>query len=187
MNKAIFAVLAGLVGFIALVLVVAATSYISANNYGAATEAQLRAARDDNKNILAQYQQKVLEAVQVPEMYKNDLKEVVSAAMQGRYGADGSKAVFQWIKENNLTFDASVYKDITAIIAGGRKDFEVGQTRMIDIRRQYEAQLGYFWRGMWLRVAGFPKVDLKDFQPVTTDTVEASFKAGKESGPLKLR
>lgn len=185
--KAAFVVLGGLVGAIILAAVVAFTSYVSANNYGASVEAQLRAARDDNKNILAQYQQKVLEAAQVPDMYKNDLKEVVSAAMQGRYGADGSKAVFQWIKENNLSFDSSVYTKITEIIQGGRKDFEIGQTRMIDIRRGYEAQQGYFWRGFWLRAAGFPKVNMDDFKPITTDNVEGAFQAGKESGPLKLR
>jgi hypothetical protein len=185
--KAALYVLGGLFGIFALVALICGTSYVGANNYAAGIEAQLRAARDDNKNILAQYQQKVLEAVQVPEMYKNDFKEVISADVQGRYGAEGSKATFQWLKEHEVKFDSTLYTKITEIIQGGRKDFEVGQTRMIDIRRDYETQQGLFWRGMWLRLAGFPKVNMADYKPITTDRVETTFTNGKEAAPLKLR
>lgn len=175
------------VAFIGAIILIVVASYISANNYGATVEAQLRAARDDNKNVLAQYQQKVLEAAQVPSMYKDDLKEVVAAAVTGRYGADGSKAVMQWIKEANIQFDSQLYVKLQEIIQSGRKDFEIGQTRMIDIRRGYEVQQGLFWRGMWLRMAGFPKVNMADFNPITTDGVEDTYRKGKESAPLKLR
>lgn len=180
-------ILLALGAIIAAIVLVIAASYISANNYGATVEAQLIAARDNNKNILAQYQQKILEAAQVPDMYKNDLKEVVSAAVQGRYGADGSRAVMQWIKEANIPFDSKLYIKLQEIIQAGRKDFELGQTRMIDIRAGYNVQLGLFWRGFWLRMAGFPKVNMNDFNPITTDRVEDTYKAGKESAPLKLR
>lgn len=176
-----------ILAILALVGIVAATSYVSANNYGVTVESELKAARANNKNLLAQYEQKILEAAQVPDMYKNDLKEVVSAAMQGRYGADGSKAMFQWIQENNLSFDSTLYNKIIDLVQAGRKDFEFGQTRMIDIRRGYETQLGYFWRGFWLRMAGFPKIKLEDYEPVITDRVEDTFKINKEKAPIKLR
>jgi hypothetical protein len=120
-------------------------------------------------------------------MYKNDFKEVLSSAMTGRYGPDGSKATMQWIQENNLKFDSSMYNKLQDMIAAGRKDFEKGQTRMIDIRRGYETQLGYFWRGTFLRMAGFPKLDLKEYEPVITQRTEDTFKNNKEDAPLKLR
>lgn len=185
--KAALVVIGGFIGLVVLAALIAVTAYVGANDYAAGAEAQLRAARDDNKNILAQYQQKVLEAVQVPEMYKNDLKEVISADVQGRYGPEGSKATVQFLKEHAVNFDAGLYKTITEIIQGGRKDFEIGQTRMIDIRRSYETQLGYAWRGFWLRLAGFPKINLADYAPITTEGVETTYKNGKEAGPLKLR
>lgn len=182
--KAIAAILLSL---IVAVVAIVAVSYISANNYGVQVEANLKAARDNNKNILAQYQQKITEAAQVPSMYKDDFKEIVNASMQGRYGPNGSKAMFQWLQEHDIKIDSAMYTKLQSMIEGGRKDFELGQTRMIDIRKGYEAQLGYFWRGMWLRIAGFPKVDMKEFQPVVTDRVEEVFAAGKESAPIKLR
>lgn len=185
--KAVFGVVAALVALVVMAAVIALVSYVSANNYGATVEASLKAERDNNKNILAQYQQKVQEAAQVPAMYAEDFGKVVRGAVEGRYGPDGSKAIVQWIKESNIEFDSSMYGKIQQLIESGRKDFEVGQTRMIDIRRQYDTQLGLFWRGFWLRMAGFPKVDLKEFQPIITDNVDTVYKNGKESAPLKLR
>jgi hypothetical protein len=186
-NKTLLVIMLGFISIILLAAIVVFASYVSDNNYGASVEAELKAARDDNKNILAQYQQKILEATQVPEMYKNDFKEVLSSAMTGRYGPDGSKATMQWIQENNLKFDSSMYNKLQDMIAAGRKDFEKGQTRMIDIRRGYETQLGYFWRGTFLRMAGFPKLDLKEYEPVITQRTEDTFKNNKEDAPLKLR
>ena len=177
----------GFVGLIVAVLVIAASSYIGANNYGARIEAQLNAEYSNNQNILAQGQQKVLEAAQVPTMYKNDFAEIVKADVQGRYGADGSKATMQWLKEHDIKIDSDLYKKIQQLIEGYRDEFKNSQTKMIDVRRQYEAEQGLFWRGMWLRIADFPKVDMTKFKPIVTDGVQDLYKKGKESGPMKLR
>ena len=172
---------------IIVLIIVAATSYISANNYGAGIEAQLNAEYDNNQNILAQGQQKVLEAAQVPAMYKDDFKELIAADIQGRYGPNGSQATFQWLKERELNVDAQLYRKIQQLVESYRDEFKNSQTKMIDVRRQYEAEQGLFWRGMWLRIAGFPKVDMTKFKPIVTDAVQDIYKKGKESGPMKLR
>ena len=179
--------LLGLVAFLVVGLFIAGSSYISANNYGARIEAQLNAELDNNKNVLAQGQQKVLEAAQVPTMYKNDFAEIIKADVQGRYGAEGSKATMQWLKEHDIKIDADLYKKIQQLIEGYRDEFKNSQTKMIDVRRQYEAEQGLFWRGMWLKIAGFPKVDMTKFNPIITDAVETTYKRGKEAGPLQLR
>jgi hypothetical protein len=169
------------------VVAVVAVSYVSAYNFGNQAEKQLVALRDNNKNILAQYGQKVQEAAQVPGMYRDDVTKVVTAAIEGRYGPDGSKATWQWIQEQNPSLDPKVYIQIQQIIEAGRNEFQRGQTQMIDARRSYETALGYFWQGLWLKIAGYPKVDLAQFQPVTTDRTEEAFAKGKEDSPLKLR
>ena len=134
---------------IALVILIGgifATSYISANNYGVAIEAQLRAERANNQNILAGYTQKIKEAAQVPDMYVADLTKVTEAAIKGRYGDGGSKAVFQWLQEQNPNLDSKLYIKLQQIIESGRDEFKNGQTKMLDVKRQYETQLGLFWR-----------------------------------------
>jgi hypothetical protein len=175
---AVIVVLIGGIGF---------SSYVSAYNYGNSMEQQLVAAKESNKNILAQYGQKVLEVAQVPDMYKKDLVEVTTAAIQGRYGKEGSSATFQMLKEQNPTLDAAMYRKIQQVIESGRNDFTAGQTRLIDVRRSYTTTLGTFWTGMWMRFAGYPKLNLADFDIVSTDRADTAFKNKKEDGPIQIR
>lgn len=50
----------------------------------------------------------------------------------------------------------------------------------------YEQNLGYFWRGMWLGIAGFPKLDLDEIRIVKSEHSNESFSTGVDQG-LKLR
>ena len=162
-------------------------SYINAYNYGNQMDNQIKAQYQQSENVLAQYSQKIQELTQVPVMYKDDLKEVISATMQGRYGKDGSKAVFQWIKEHNLPFDASLYKSIMQNIEAGRADFAVENKKLIDIVAEYNTALGSFYTGFWIRLSNHPRIDLAQFKPITNDYASETFSKGKETGPIKLR
>lgn len=174
-------------GVLAIIGMTLFSSYRQAYDYGNSMENQLKAKQMDNKNIYAQYVQKVSEIAQVPEMYRDDLTKVISAAIEGRYGEGGSKATFQWLQEQNPTLDPSLYVKVQQVIEAGRSNFENGQRGLIDIRRQYETKLGSFWGGMWLRFAGYPKVNLNDFDIVSTAKADAVFEAKKEDSPLQLR
>lgn len=174
-------------GIIGLVCAIGFSSYVNAYNYGNTMENTLKATQDNNRNILAQYGQKVQEIAQVPAMYVDDLTKLTTAAIQGRYGADGSKATFQFLKEQNPTLDPKMYTKIQQVMEIGRDNFQNNQTRLVDQRRQYETKLGSFWEGMWLRMAGYPKVNLKDFDIVSTDRADTAFKNHKEDGIIKLR
>jgi hypothetical protein len=174
------------VGAIAMVAVVIVASYVSAANMGNRMEKQLDAQYVQNQNVLGQYTLKIQEAVQVPTMYKDDLKEVLTKAMQGRYGADGSKAVFNWIKENNLSFDSSLYTKVQQMIEAGRNEFANEQRRMIDVKRAYETELGTVWTGFWMGLAGYPKLDLSKYKPVVAGDTAQVFERGTQD-PIKLR
>lgn len=169
------AILGSIIGFVAI-------NYISAANYGNRAERQIVAQYEDLNNILGQYSLKVSEAAQVPTMYKDDVKEVTTAAIQGRYGTDGSKAVFQWLKEQNPTLDPTLYSKIQTIIEAGRDRFTNEQTRFIDTKRVYETDLGYVWKGFWLDLAGYPKIDLKDYKTVVASDTQEKFKTGVDNG-----
>ena len=186
MSKAFMGVSIGIGAIVLLGLFIFA-SYVSNYNLGARSEAGLVAARDNSQNILTQYEQKVLEASQVPAMQRDDLKDIFKTAMTARYGEDGSKAVFQFLKEHNPTLDQTTYRQIQQIIEAGRNDFKVSQTYMIDRRKEYQTSLNSFWSGLWLRVAGYPKVDLNLFNPIVTDRTNDVFETGIEKAPLKLR
>lgn len=182
MNKTLLITL----GTIALLVISLVGSYVSANNYGVREEKRIQANYDDMQNILGQYSLKVAEAAQIPDMYRDDVKEVFSEVMTSRYGEGGSKAAFQWLQEQNPNLDSSVYTKIQQIIEAGRNEFQNAQTKFIDIKRAYESSLGYVWRGLWLRIAGFPKIDLAAYKIISSDHALHTFEIGKDSG-LTLR
>lgn len=175
----------------ALVLVVAvggivAISYISAYNFGNRMETLLTATMDNNRNILAQYGNRVAEAAQVTEMQRDDLTAVVTAALEGRYGEDGSQAVFQAIQEQNPQIDSSVYVQLQRIVEAGRIEFQNSQTVLLDQKRVYETGLGSFWQGTWLAVAGYPKTDLSKITIVSTVRANDAFDTKLEEA-IQLR
>ena len=156
-------------------------NYVQYHDLGVQYETKLDATWLENKVTLNTYTTKVQETAQVPGMYKKDLLEVVEATFNGRYGKDGSKAVFQFIQEKNLNLDPQMYRQIQQVIESGRNDFKTSQNSLVDVKRSYEQQLGKFWSGTWLKIAGYPKVDLNKYKIVVLDDVDAKFESGKDS------
>lgn len=183
------AVMVGLIG-VALVLLVAVVAvvgtYFSYANYGVTQESALKARLQDNQNVLGQYTIRISEMAQVPEMYRDDLKEVIRETFEGRYGADGSRGVMQWIQEQNLPFDSSLYNRLQQSMESGRMEFANKQTALIDARRAYETELNKPWSGFWLGLAGFPTVNLDNFNPVVAANTQQVFDSKVDPG-VQLR
>jgi hypothetical protein len=172
--------------FVGGLLAVGVVSYVSAYNTGNRLEKTIEATFEDNQNVLAQYSNRIAEAAQIPAMQRDDLKEVVTAALDARYGDEGSQAMMQWIQEQNPTIDSTVYVELQRMISAGRTDFANAQTRLIDQKRVYETALGSFWGGTWMSVAGYPKVDLDEYVIVTNARTDEAFSTGKEEA-IQLR
>lgn len=177
---------AGVIGVMAIVMV---SSYYGAYNYGADMETLIPAQYSDMESNLGQYSLKVSEAAQVPGMYKDDLKEVMTSVMTARQGEGGSKAAFQWFKEHNIDIDAAMYTKIQQIIESGRNKFANLQTKFIDTKRGYEATLKkdlFLTRGWWLSVANYPKIDLAEYAIISSEHAKDTFKTKVDTG-MKLR
>jgi hypothetical protein len=179
-------VLGGILGAIVLISISLFASYVGAYNNANAYEKQIIAVYDNNKNILTQYTNRVQEVAQVPALQRDDLMAVVTAALQGRYGNNGSQATFQWIQEQNPQINSSVYINLQEVITAGRISFQDNQTKLLDLKRAYETELGSFWSGMWMKFAGYPMINLKDYDIVTSTSTNQIFDSGNDT-PIKLR
>lgn len=179
---------AGLIALIVAIMIgmISIPSYISAANYGNRTEQALLVKVENNENIYANGTQKVIEIAQVPAMYAADLGKLTRDAISGRYGADGSKAVFQMLREQNPQLDSKMYTKIQQVIEAFRDEFKNNQTEMLDMKRTYSTTLGNVWQGFWLKLAGYPKTDLSKFAIVSTDKAAETFKTHRDTG-IQLR
>lgn len=156
------------------------------NNDCVRMENGIKAQYSQNQNNYDNFWKKVKEVAQVPEMYTDDLKKVYTAAIQGRYGANGSKAMFQWIQEHNPTVDASIYKQIQQVIESGRLAFEADQKMLIDKKNIYQNTLQVWPASSLAGMFGYPRIDLAKYDIVTSDETQQAFET-KKSGQLQLR
>lgn len=174
-----------LIGFMVFTLMVTGlfgASYIGAVNSGAKFEANIEKFHKSSQNTLSSYTLKLKEAAKVPEMYVESLRNLIKDTFEGRYGEGGSKATMQWIKENNINVDPSVYTKLQVIIDAGREDFKLSQDRKLEICSQYEMERNYFWKGLWFNVAGFPKKDIDSLCKIIIDNdTKSKFESGVDS------
>lgn len=171
------------IGLVLVFIFVCVASYISAYNYGNRMEKQLVAKYQDNENVLSSGYQQLKGVVGVTKIATEDQINIFRAAVQGRYGADGSKAVFQMIVEQNPQVDPKLYQKVQLVVESTQKEFQIAQTGMLDIKRSYETALGSFWTGLWLSVAGYPKIDLNKYTIVSSDAASEAFKTKRQKAP----
>lgn len=151
-----------------------------------AAEAGIKAQYKQNQNNYDNMWKKFKEMAQVPEMYVEDLQKVYDSAIGKRYGENGSQAAFQFIREHNPNFSDALYTKLSSAIEAGRNGFEADQKQLIDKKRQYEVLLGgtkALFVGFWF---DFPRIDLDQFDIVTSEETQDVFKE-KKSDEIDLR
>ena len=172
-------------GVIVLVAMIFVSSLFGINNQCVSMEQSLNAQYKQNQNNYDNYFKKVAEVAQVPAMYTKSFKSVYDSMMSGRYGKDGSKGVFQWIQENNPSFDSSLFTEIQQVIEAGRSNFEADQKTLLDKKQIYQTFLNTMPDGAFAKMLGFPKIDLSAIDIVTSDETEKAFTT-KKSEPLQI-
>ncbi len=178
-------ILLGVLAGIFLLVMGAGLDACSVHNDCVRQENGLEAQYEQNQNNYSSYFNKLKEIAQVPTMYQADLEKTYKSALTARYGQDGTKAVFQFIQEHNPNFDSSLYTKIQQFIVAGRNSFEADQKTLLDKRRVYQDTIGQWPGSMMASMMGFPKVDLKKYDPVINEETATAF-ATKKAGPIQI-
>lgn len=174
-----------IVGFVMLLVVPAVSvglSFIHYYDTGAQMVASIDKYNKASMNSKSTYTMKIKEAAKVPDMYIEDLRAVISDTFEGRYGADGSKATFQWIQENNIPVDPSLYSKLQTIIDAGRTEFQQSQDRKLEICATYKTMTTQLWSGFMLNLAGHNFERVSDMCRIVVDSgTQEQFKTGIDS------
>lgn len=160
--------------------------YLNFQNECNKFENGIEAQYNDNRNVYDNGWKTVVEKAQVPQMYTKQLKELYHEAITGRYGPEGSKALFQFIKEQNPTLDPSIFVQIQQSIEVFRNRFAQSQTELVSRKQEYKNSLTTTIHGRFYNMfASYPKIDLVKYDIVTSGRTEQAFETKKDE-PLKL-
>lgn len=153
---------------------------VSAHNTANKYEQTIVTAYENNKNVLSNVTAKLMQTAQVNKKYADDVKELATAALSARYGAEGSKATMQWIQERNNSLSPEIYTRLMDVIEAGRNEFQVNQSILLDKKRAYNTELNSYFTGMLMKGKGFPKIKLDDYKIVVSQGVIDTFESGVE-------
>lgn len=162
--------------------------YTNAYNMAVDYETRIDAQWNNNRNTLSQYNLKIQEAVQVPDMYRDDFIKTINASMTGRYGQAGSQATMQWLKEHAIELPTALYLKLQQMIEAGRNEFRNEQTKLLDLTRGYKRVSNSLWTGLMMRLGGFPSDDFSwsRYEILVDADTNNQFK-DKQLTPTKLR
>jgi hypothetical protein len=173
----------------ALIVTVFIGSAFSYRSRAIRLEQSIVAQYEDNQNAYSRMRTVIAEMAQVPAMYRDDVLRVYDNAMRGRYGADGSRALFQAIQEHNPNVDAGLYTRLQATIESQRTQFAAGQNSLVDKKREYRTFLTESaLNGVYNSVFGFgfPRINLNQYGIVTSAETQNTFRTGRDE-PINLR
>lgn len=177
----------GIFGVFVLLAVVLASALISTTNEFVRLENGIKAQYRDNQNVYDKMFKSFRESAQVNEMYAADLDKTFKSAISARYGVEGSKALFQFIKEQNPNFDSKLYTNLQAMIEANRNTFSANQTAMSERCRVYDDQRMQFPGSLVAGLFGYPRIELTKYcTMVTSGRTEKAFETKKDE-EIKLR
>lgn len=161
--------------------------YIGFSNTANGFEVDIKAKYTDNKNVYDNGWKKVQEVAQVPALQTQALLDLYQGTMQGRYGADGSRALLQFITEQNPNLDQTTFLKIQQDIESFRNEFQSNQTQLVSRKQAYERFLTATTSGRFYNfLGGYPRIDMTAFDIVTSEKTETDFKS-KKAEPIQLQ
>jgi type II secretory pathway pseudopilin PulG len=160
--------------------------YIGFGNEANRFENGITAAYSNNQNVYDNGWKTVMEKAQVPNQYAKQLKELYTDTMTGRYGPSGSKALLQFIKEENPKLDPSIYVQIQQSVEIFHNQFTQAQTELVSRKQEYQNLYTGTMHGRFYNlIAHYPHIDMSKYDIVTSEKTQQDF-GTKKAPKLEL-
>ncbi|MFH1430514.1 MAG: hypothetical protein ABIG71_03270 [Candidatus Uhrbacteria bacterium] len=173
-------ILAGIFGVILLGVIIFVVGLASFRTDCVNAEEGIKAQYTQNQNSYDSMWKMFKEMAQVPDMKMEHLRKLYDGTMAGRYGDGGSKAVMQFIQEQNPTLGEEMYTKLQSAIEAGRRRFMADQNSLIAKKEAYSKLLRGNAALVYNLILGFPKINLDDFGIVTSVKTKNAFETGED-------
>jgi hypothetical protein len=180
MKKALI-VLAALVGIGLLFSIITTMSVIGTLNREADLHVLIDNKQKDNENEFDNMWKKIAKTAQVPDAYKNSLKEIIIGNAQARALGNGGNngALATWIQEAvpNVNSLGDTYNNLMNIITSSQDAFTFRQKELLGLNTTHNQMFKHVVEGFVLRTFGREETKVVI---VTSTKTENVFKAGKD-------
>ncbi len=171
-------------GVVALIVSALAIWVISSRNTLVRFENKVEAIDRDMQNVHASIFQQMRQQGVAVEKYGDLVIQGIHESMNGRYGADGSRAAMQWITEQNPSIDPKIMEKLQIAIESGYNRFEAVQRTKIDVVRTYKDATQVFPNNIIANMFGYPRKSWSELERIVTSSqTKADFEKGELSDP----
>lgn len=137
---------------------------------------QIEAKQKDNEQVFDNMWKKISQTAQVADKYKDGLKEVLTAYVDGRAKGD-SNLLMDWTKEAVPSFDSNIYMQINNVVVASRDDFVKNQRMLLDLSRQHNQFIQTFPNNIFCMILNIKEIEIR---VVTSTKTEQAFETQKE-------
>lgn len=180
-SSKILIIISAVVGIAILLSIIVTVSVIGTLNREADLHVLIDNKQKDNENEFDNMWKKIAKTAQVPEAYKNSLKDIVVGNAQARALGGGGKsgALATWIQESVPNVDklGDTYVNLMNIITSSQDAFTFRQKELLGLNTTHNQMFRHVVEGAILRTAGRKETEV---QIVTSTKTEQTFKTGKD-------
>jgi hypothetical protein len=149
-------IILGVLGSLFLIAALVAAIYFHYKDRGSDFQVKIGSAYRLAQSALSKYTLKMQDLKGLKNMDTEALKSLLTSSNTSRYGADGSQAAMQWLKENNIPVNNELVSKMAVLIDSGRDEYGVAQENLNTPCTAFKFELGRSWSGAWYSLAGRP-------------------------------
>jgi hypothetical protein len=165
-------IILGVLGLLFLVVALIAAIFFHYKDRGSDFQVKIGSSYRLAQSSLSKYTLKMQDLKGLKNMDTQALKDLLTSSNTSRYGADGSQAAVQWLKENNIPVNNELVTKMAVLIDSGRDEYGVQQENLNADCTTFKYELGRSWSGLWYSIAGRPdESNKKEFSLSMCDLV----------------